>query len=133
MSKSRAQRHAEAETLMNELPALKRGAFEFPAGVAENDNRIGAVADRLGRVAAFIAELEDYEKRLKGIIIAHGEDAVEGKLFRATLSIFDQSRLDTKAVKEEMGEAWVAKRSKASKVTKVVSNARKGALADVAA
>ena len=130
MSKSRAQRHAEAEELMNELPAFSRSAVSFGAGVAENDNRLGAVADRLGKIAALKAELAVYEDRLKDVLIASGEDAVEGRIFRATVSRFDQVRLDTKRLREEQPKLAEKYEMAPQRIEQVRVKARTGALVD---
>jgi hypothetical protein len=132
MSKSRAMRLASADESMNALPAFRCSALEFAAGVADNENRLGAVADRLGKIAAKKAELVAYEDKLKAVIIDAGEDAVEGKIFRATLSIFDQVRLDTAAIREEFDEKTIAKYELVQKVKQVRVKARTGALADAA-
>jgi hypothetical protein len=129
MSKSKAARQAEVTTLLAALPAFKSRNIEFEPACPD----VGSIADRLGRLAALKAEVAEYEDRLKAIVIEHGEDAVEGKLFRATLSIFEQTRLDSEKIRAEMKPQWLDKYSKTSKVTKVAIHARKGALADVAA
>ena len=50
--------------------------------------------DRLGKIKAQIADLEDQEDRLRAILINSGVDTVEGKLFRATVSYSQYNRVD---------------------------------------
>jgi hypothetical protein len=126
MSKSKAARRAEADHLMDALPAFSRGAVSFAPGA----DGVGTVADRLGKIAALKAELAGYEEKLKEVIIELGDEAVEGKLFRATLSIFDQTKLDTAAIRCAMDAAWIDKHSTTSRITQVRVKARTGALLD---
>jgi hypothetical protein len=130
MSKSKAARRQEAEELMNALPAFGRGAVSFAAGIAENDNRLGAIADRIGKVAALQAELAVYGDKLKDVLVTSGEDAVEGKLFRATISRYDQNRLDTKRLREEQPKLAEKYALPPTPVTQVRVKARTGALVD---
>jgi len=109
MSKSKAARREAATELMKGLPAFERGAVSFAKGAPKEPEPFGAIADRLGKIAALKAELARYEETLKEVIIELGDEAVEGKLFRATLSVFDQTKLDTAMIREEMDEAWIDK------------------------
>jgi hypothetical protein len=84
---------ASTRRLLEELPAFKSLSLEFGSGAED----VGTIVDRLGRAAAARAVLEGYEKQLREIIVEHGAAATEGRLFRATLSTFDQTRLDTSA------------------------------------
>lgn len=114
--------------LLAELPAFRGRVLELEAGAPD----VGAIADRLGRVAAIKAELETYEKALKAIVIENGEPAVEGKLFRAVLSTFEQERLDSKAIKATMDAKWLKKFTVSAEVTTVRVHARTGALIEAA-
>jgi hypothetical protein len=104
------------------IPAFRSTRLEFDAGA----DSIGIAVDRLGRVKAAIAGLEVYEKALKEAVIAHGEAAVEGTTFRATVSIAEQLRLDTKAIRVEMGDDWCGRFEKPSIITTVRVAARTG-------
>lgn len=44
------------------------------------------IIDRLGKIKAQIADLEEKEDELRTRLIASGIDSAEGKLFRATVS-----------------------------------------------
>lgn len=129
MSKSKAARLEAATELMKGLPKLALDALAFKAGAKE----FGEIADRLGRIAAMKAELKTYEEGLKDVLIELGEDAVEGELFRATVSSFPQTKLDTDAIRAEMDEDWIAAHSMTQRITQVRTKARTGALANVAA
>src|SRR5260370_40037045 len=109
--------------LLRALPAFRALAIDYDKGAAD----LGTAIDRLGRISAARAELEIYEDELKHIVITNGEKAAEGRLFRATLSIYEQERLDTKRIRADMGEAWVSKYLAPKKtITKVAVHARSG-------
>jgi hypothetical protein len=108
--------------LLLELPAFRTPAVGFDAGADD----VGSIADRLGRVAAVRAELEGYEETLKAIVRENGETAIEGRLFRATLSTYEQDRLDTKAIRDAMKPAWLKKHTITQTITKVSVKARTG-------
>jgi hypothetical protein len=54
--------------------------------------------DELGRVKSDIAELQGYEKDLKEDLVASGEPAIDGRMFRATVSLQSRTTTDYKAV-----------------------------------
>lgn len=115
---------AKINKLLAGLPAFRSLTLAFEAGCED----VGSVADRLGRLAAVRAEIEGYEEKLKEIVIENGEKAVEGRLFRSTLSIYDQTRLDTKLIREKMKPAWLKRFSLPTQtITKVLTKARIGA------
>ncbi len=88
--------NAKVRKLLADLPAFRSLSLEYSPGA---DN-VAELADRLGRVAAVRAELVAYEDALKEVIREHGAAAIEGRLFRATLSSYEQTRLDTKGIRE---------------------------------
>lgn len=80
-----------------------------------------AVADRLGGIKAQIAELKKIEADLVERLIISGETAVDGSLFRATVSyVSESSSLDPKAAEAKLRELGVDGRwfSKNQKVRK---------------
>ena len=80
-----------------------------------------AVVDRLGEVKAEIARLKDLEAELAARLIASGEDAIDGALFRATVvHTAESTSLDPKAAEAKLRELGVDGRwfSKNQKVTK---------------
>ena len=80
-----------------------------------------AVADRLGDIKAQIAELKKIEADLVERLIISGETAVDGSLFRATVSyVSESSSLDPKAAEAKLRELGVDGRwfSKNQKVRK---------------
>ena len=113
---------------MAALPAFAQRRISF-AKAAVN---FGELADRLGKLAAVRAELAAYEQKIKDVLIELDEDAVEGDMFRATVSEFSQTRLNTEAIRADMDEKWLDKYSTTSKVTQVRVKARTGALANAA-
>ncbi|HYD07805.1 MAG TPA: hypothetical protein VEC60_18865 [Reyranella sp.] len=76
---------------------------------------IGAVAevDELGVLMAQLAPLQKREKELKEKLKAYGRRVLEGALFRCTVTESIEERLDGKAIKTEMGQAWYSAHSKA--------------------
>jgi hypothetical protein len=117
-----AKPSAAVKKLLAGLPDFRVPSLAFDEGC----DTVDALADRLGRVAAVRAELEGYEEKLKEVVRENGETAIEGRLFRATLSIYDQSRLNTDAIRAAMKPAWVAKYTVTKSVAKVSVKARLG-------
>lgn len=87
---------------------------------------LGQVVDDLGRLRARIAGLVDLEKELVGHLRKSGQWQIEGRLFRATVSAYDQMHLDKKAVVRKCGAAWVRKHSKPKHVVAVRTVSRTG-------
>jgi hypothetical protein len=74
---------------------------ELDRGV-ERGVDLGVVVDELGLLLAQKAELSKREECLKQLLKESGEKAVEGELFRATVSTFDAVRVDYKAICEKL-------------------------------
>lgn len=55
---------------------------------------LGAIVDKLGELKAQISELTTQEKDLKAVLVDSGETAIEGDLFRATVSRYTQEVRD---------------------------------------
>ena len=118
-----AKPSAKVRRLLADLPAFRSLACAFDAGAEE----MGDVADRLGRLAALRAQIETYEAKLKEVVIENGEAAIEGRTFRTTLSVYEESRLDTKRIREEMDARWLKRFSLEPKtIRKVTTRARIG-------
>lgn len=86
-----------------------------------------AVVDRLGEVKAEIARLKELEAELAARLIASGEDAIDGSLFRATVvTTAESSSLDPKAAEAKLRELGVDGRwfSKNQKVRKGSTSVR---------
>lgn len=67
------------------------------------NNDIKNIVDELGQVAAEIAELTARQDALKAELIAAGVDAVEGDLFRATVSLVTPSpRVDWATIAQRL-------------------------------
>jgi hypothetical protein len=113
---------ASVAKLLRALRAFRARAIDYDAGAAD----IGVVVDRLGRISAARAELEIYEKALKEIIVTKGDKALEGQLFRTTLSVYAQERVDTKALRADVDAAWLEKYLRSQTITKVAVHARSG-------
>lgn len=92
--------------------------------MATNPNTIQLadnVVDRLGAVKAQIADLKAVEKQLAALLTNSGNDVVEGRDFRATVSeVPERVSLDAKAAEEKLRELgvdgrWFSKNQKVSK------------------
>jgi hypothetical protein len=80
-----------------------------------------SVVDRLGNIKAQIAELKAIEANLIALIVNTGDTAIDGGLFRATVSaVAERQSLDAKAAEAKLRELGVDGRwfSKHQKVTK---------------
>jgi len=94
--------------------------------MATNANTIdlaGSVVDRLGNIKAQIAELKKVEANLVALLVNASEagDAIEGNLFRATVSqVAERQSLDVKAAEAKLRELGVDGRwfNKNQKITK---------------
>lgn len=86
-----------------------------------------AVVDRLGEVKAEIARLKELEAELAARLIASGDTAIDGSLFRATIvTTAESSSLDPKAAEAKLRELGVDGRwfSKNQKVRKGSTSVR---------
>jgi hypothetical protein len=121
-----AKPSARVRKLLQDLPAFRSMALWYEAGAED----VGAVADRLGRVAAVRAELQVFEDLLRDVIKENGEAAVEGLGYRVTLATYEQERLDTKAIKEAkkppVVARWLGRFYRTKVVTSVSVKARLG-------
>lgn len=73
---------------------------------------LGDAVDRLGRVLAAKARLEEYEDAAKKMLRESGLLKIDGDLYAATVTKSDRYIIDTDAVTAEMGERWVRKHSR---------------------
>ena len=86
-----------------------------------------AVVDRLGEVKAEIARLKELEADLAARLIASGEAAIDGALFRATVvTTAESTSLDPKAAEAKLRELGVDGRwfSKNQKIRKGSTSVR---------
>lgn len=80
-----------------------------------------SVVDRLGNIKAQIAELKAVEANLVALLANTGDDAIDGEVFRATISqVAERQSLDVKAAEAKLRELGIDGRwfSKNQKVTK---------------
>ena len=85
----------------------------------------GDMVDRLGHLQALIAQLCDVEGELKEAIRDAGESEISGKVFDAAVVSSVRTSLDSKAIREDMGEAWCAKYERRTLTKSVRVTARK--------
>lgn len=64
------------------------------------------LADRLAEVRAQIKLLQDEESALRAQLLDLKQNIIEGDRFTAILKLVPQTRIDTDAVKKEMGMPW---------------------------
>ena len=90
------------------------------ATAANTIDLAASVVDRLGDIKAQIAELKKVEANLVALIVNTGDTAIDGGLFRATVSeVAERQSLDVKAAEAKLRELGVDGRwfSKNQKVT----------------
>ncbi len=85
---------------------------------------LGQAIDELGRLQAIVAGYTAREKLLKAYVADCGAGAYEGDLFRATVSVYDQHRLDMEAVRAKLSPQFIAAHTTVTPVTKVQVKAR---------
>lgn len=87
------------------------------------------LVDTLGAIKAEIANLTAQEKVLKDKLIALGESAIDGELFRATISTSERATLDMEAVRAKLSPQFITAHTNVSTVTaiRVVSRIRNAA------
>ena len=84
--------------------------------------------DRLGQIKAQIAALQAQETELKnGLVEEVGIGAVEGTLFRVSVSVSQRETLDMEAVRRHLSPQFIRAHTKSADVTTVRVTARKGA------
>lgn len=89
-------------------------------------NNLSPLADEFGRLKAKAAEIEQRLGELKVEIVASGHDAIEGDLFRVTVSQAERQTLDMAAVREKLSPQFIAKHTNVTVVTSVRCVARIG-------
>lgn len=86
-----------------------------------------AIVDRLGDIKAQIADLKKIEADLIARLIDNGEDAVDGRFYRATVvTTAERQSPDPKAMEQKLKELGVDGRwfSKHQKTTKASTSVR---------
>lgn len=86
--------------------------------------RIRDMVDRLGTLKASIDMLVKKEQAICAKLKKMGDGRYEGELFNATVSTYDQSRLDVDAVKTVLTEAFIAAHTTKAQVCKVTVAAK---------
>ena len=78
--------------------------MEHTMSVATITNKsLVSQVDNLGKLKAKIATLQAEYDAIKNTLVEMGIDEAEGKLFKVTVSTFDASRVDYKAIVEKVG------------------------------
>lgn len=77
--------------------------------------------DKLGKLLADIADLELKAENIKDWLKdKHGDGNYEGRLFRATVSTYDQDRLNMDAVRAKLSPQFIRANTETKEITKVV-------------
>lgn len=71
-----------------------------------------AEVDELGVLMAQLAPLQKREKELKAKLKSYGKPVLEGALFRCVVIESIEERIDSKAVRAEMGATWFSEHAK---------------------
>jgi uncharacterized Zn finger protein len=77
------------------------------------------LVDSLGAIKAEIATLTAREKVLKDKLIALGESAIDGDMYRATVSTSERETLDMSAVRAKLSPQFMAAHTNVTTVTAV--------------
>lgn len=84
-----------------------------------------ALVDEIGDLKARIAPLSEKLKELEAELKSKGEGRYRGDRYDATVSCYDQSRLDMEAVKAKLSEQFKRAHTIVSAITKLNVTARK--------
>lgn len=77
------------------------------------------LADQIGQLDAQIKALTEQLEALKEQAKASGLNEIEGRIFKVSIGKSIRSSLDTKAVKEELGQKWYDDHCKLAEVTTI--------------
>ena len=91
------------------------------------------LADEIGALDAQIKALSEQLSKLKDEAKERGLDKIEGKLFSVSIDKSIRASLDTKAVKDELGQSWYDDHCKLAEITTIRIKPLASALADIAA
>lgn len=87
--------------------------------------KLRKVVDELGALKAQISNLKKRKAELEEQLLTSGEDEVDGVLFRATVSRYDQKYLDQKKLLETFGQTFIDAYSSTTEVERVNVTSRK--------
>lgn len=71
-----------------------------------------AEVDELGVLLAQLVPLQRRERELKETLKSYNHPVLEGAIFRCTVSEHLDERLDSKAIRAEMGDTWFSAHAK---------------------
>ena len=77
------------------------------------------LADQIGQLDAQIKALTEQLDALKEQAKASGLDEIEGRIFKVSIGKSIRASLDSKAVKEELGQQWYDDHCKLAEVTTI--------------
>ena len=82
------------------------------------------LVDRLAEIRLLAKQLADEESDIRAALLKLERNVVEGDRFTAILKLVPSTRLDTKAVKKEMGQEWVSSHSVTSNTIRIETIAK---------
>ena len=77
------------------------------------------LVDRLAEIRSEVKALETEEAEIRAAILALEQNIVEGERYTAILKAVPSTRIDTKAVKAEMGSEWYSAHSVTSTTIRI--------------
>lgn len=89
-----------------------------------NRKQLQDLVDKIGIIKATIAPQLDVLKDLEAKLKAQGAGAYEGALFRATVSEYEQNKLDMDAVRAKLSAQFIAAHTTTSQVVKLSVKAK---------
>lgn len=114
------------ETLIRNADAYVADVQRLEAAGTFNPVRLLAdIVDDLGTVKAEIAALQEKEKALVAKLKLTGLSAIDGTLFRATVSVSDRETVDAKALRADLGEDLIKPYLRTTPVETLRVSARK--------
>lgn len=82
------------------------------------------LVDRLAAVRAEAKALADEESSIRAALLELEQNVIEGEQFTAILKVVPSTRIDTKAVKTEMGSEWYSAHSVTSTAIRIETIAK---------
>lgn len=122
----------QAQAAVNLQPARGEAAVTAPKNSGLRRQSIGQLVDRLGEVRAQVTALQHEDREIKSEILRRRVGEADGAKFRFALVSAVRWTLNVAAVKAEMGEEWVERRSKMATVVSARVLPRAEALASAA-
>lgn len=83
--------------------------------------KLANTVDDLGRLKAEIADLEVRKGELEDVLVESGESEIDGRLFRATVSIYDRATIAWKKIAEKLNASRQIIKANTGEPTEVIT------------